>query len=95
MSSFRAVVVDKPDGHYTVAVKTLTENDLMEGDVTVKVLYSCVNYKDGLALTGKAPVVRKFPMVPGIDLSGIVTASGSTLFKPGDTVVLKIGRAHV
>lgn len=97
MGSFRAVVVDKPDGQYTVAVKTLTEDDLMEGDVTVKVLYSCVNYKDGLALTGKAPVVRKFPMVPGIDLSGIVTASDSALFKPGDTVVLTgcgVGETH-
>jgi acrylyl-CoA reductase (NADPH) len=70
MTSFRAYVVDKPDGVYTVSVKTLTESDLMEGDVTIRVSHSTVNYKDGLALTGKAPVVRKFPLIPGIDLSG-------------------------
>jgi acrylyl-CoA reductase (NADPH) len=97
MSSFRAIVVDKPDGKYTVTTKTLTEGDLMEGDVTVKVLFSTVNYKDGLALTGKAPVVRKFPMVPGIDLSGVVTVSSSADFKPGDHVVLTgcgVGEGH-
>ncbi len=97
MSSFKAYVVDKPDGKYTVTVKSLTEADLMEGDVTVKVLNSTVNYKDGLAMTGKAPVVRKFPMIPGIDLSGIVTASQSPDFKPGDAVVLTgcgVGETH-
>ncbi|MFM9973590.1 MAG: MDR family oxidoreductase [Beijerinckiaceae bacterium] len=97
MSSFKAYVVDKPDGKYTVTVKSLTEAELMEGDVTVKVLNSTVNYKDGLAMTGKAPVVRKFPMIPGIDLSGIVTASQSPAFKPGDVVVLTgcgVGETH-
>ena len=97
MNSFRAYVVDKPDGQYTVAVKTLTEADLMDGDVTIRVLHSTVNYKDGLALTGKAPVVRKFPLIPGIDLSGEVTASASPDFKPGDNVVLTgcgVGETH-
>ncbi|MCA3563741.1 MAG: oxidoreductase [Methylocystis sp.] len=88
MGGFRAYVIDKQDGAYSVGVKTLTEADLMDGDVTVRVTYSTVNYKDGLALTGKAPVVRKFPMIPGIDLSGEVTASQSADFRPGDRVVL-------
>ncbi len=96
-NTFRALVVDKPDGNYTVEVRTLKEADLMEGDVTVKVLNSTVNYKDGLALTGKAPVVRTFPMVPGIDLAGVVTASSSAGFKPGDQVVVTgcgMGEVH-
>jgi acrylyl-CoA reductase (NADPH) len=97
MSSFRAYVVDKPEGQYKVAAKTLTEADLMEGDVTIKVLNSTVNYKDGLALTGKAPVVRKFPLIPGIDLAGEVTSCRSGAFKPGDKVVLTgcgVGEVH-
>ncbi len=97
MTSFRAYVVDKPEGQYKVAVKTLSEADLMEGDVTVRVLHSTVNYKDGLALTGKGPVVRKFPMIPGIDLAGEVTACTSGAFRPGDKVVLTgcgVGEVH-
>ncbi len=97
MTSFRAYVVDKPDGQYRVEVRTLTEADLMEGDVTIRVTHSTVNYKDGLALTGKSPVVRKFPMIPGIDLAGEVTACSSGAFKPGDRVVITgcgIGEVH-
>jgi acrylyl-CoA reductase (NADPH) len=97
MTSFRAYVVDKPEGQYKVEVKSLTEADLMEGDVTIRVSHSTVNYKDGLALTGKAPVVRKFPMIPGIDLAGEVTACTSGAFKPGDKVVLTgcgVGEVH-
>jgi acrylyl-CoA reductase (NADPH) len=97
MPSFRAYVVDKPEGHYTVAIKTLSEADLMAGDVTVRVTHSTVNYKDGLALTGKAPVVRSFPMVPGIDLAGEVTASTSGAFQIGDRVLLTgcgVGETH-
>ena len=97
MNSFRAYVVDRPEGQYQVAVKTLTEADLMEGDVTVRVLHSTVNYKDGLALTGKGPVVRRFPMIPGIDLAGEVTACASGAFQPGDKVVLTgcgVGEVH-
>jgi acrylyl-CoA reductase (NADPH) len=97
MTSFRAYVVDKPDGQYKVEAKNLTEADLMDGDVTIRVTHSTVNYKDGLALTGKGPVVRKFPMIPGIDLSGEVTACMSGAFKPGDKVVLTgcgVGEGH-
>jgi acrylyl-CoA reductase (NADPH) len=97
MTSFKAYVVDKPAGNYSVVVKTLSEGDLMEGDVTLRVTHSTVNYKDGLALTGKAPVVRKFPMVPGIDLAGEVKNCTSGAFKPGDRVVLTgcgVGETH-
>jgi acrylyl-CoA reductase (NADPH) len=97
MTSFRAYVVDKPDGHYRVEVKSLTVADLMDGDVTIRVSHSTVNYKDGLALTGKAPVVRRFPMIPGIDLAGEVTACTSGAFPPGDKVVLTgcgVGEGH-
>jgi acrylyl-CoA reductase (NADPH) len=97
MTSFRAYLVDKPDGHYKVEARSLTEADLMEGDVTIRVTHSTVNYKDGLALTGKGPVVRRFPMIPGIDLSGEVTACASGAFKPGDRVVLTgcgVGEVH-
>lgn len=95
--SFRAYRVDKPDGVYTVSTTTLTEADLSEGDVTVRVLASTVNYKDGLALTGKAPVVRKFPLVPGIDMAGEVITSAAPQFKPGDKVILTgcgVGEVH-
>jgi acrylyl-CoA reductase (NADPH) len=97
MNSFRAYMVDKPEGRYAVDVRTLTEADLMEGDVTVRVTHSTVNYKDGLALTGKGPVVRRFPMIPGIDLSGEVVACASGAFTPGDRVVLTgcgVGEVH-
>jgi acrylyl-CoA reductase (NADPH) len=97
MTSFRAYVVDKPEGLYKVEVRTLGEADLMDGDVTVRVTHSTVNYKDGLALTGKGPVVRKFPMIPGIDLSGEVTACSSGAFEVGDRIVLTgcgVGEVH-
>src|SRR5674476_559460 len=70
----------------------------MEGDVTVRVTHSTVNYKDGLALTGKSPVVRRFPMIPGIDFSGTVETSRHPEFKPGDKVVLNgwgVGETHL
>src|SRR3954466_151485 len=70
----------------------------MDGDVTVRVEWSTVNYKDGLALTGKAPVVRRFPMIPGIDFAGTVEASSHPQFKPGDAVVLNgwgTGETHL
>jgi acrylyl-CoA reductase (NADPH) len=97
MTRFRAITIDKPDGNYTVQVKELSVADLMPGDVTVRVLNSTVNYKDGLALTGKAPVVRKFPMIPGIDLVGEVTVSSSKSYKKGDKVILTgcgVGEVH-
>ena len=97
MSTFRAVVVEKTEEGQKVGFRELAEADLMEGDVTVRVTHSTLNYKDGLALTGKAPVVRRFPMIPGVDLAGTVEASEHPDFKPGDAVVLNgwgLGETH-
>jgi len=87
-SRFRAILVKKDGDKQTVEDVELTPNDLMEGDVTVAVSHSTVNYKDGLVLGGRAPVVRRFPMIPGIDLAGTVEASSHADLKPGDQVVL-------
>ena len=81
-----------------MALRDFDEADLMDGDVTVRVSHSTLNYKDGLALTGKAPVVRRFPMIPGIDLAGTVEVSSHPEFKPGDAVVLNgwgVGETHL
>ena len=74
MGTFKAVVVDKDEQGYSGGSAISTTTDLMDGDVTVRVTHSTVNYKDGLAITGKAPVVRRFPMIPGIDFAGTVEA---------------------
>lgn len=96
--AFRAWVIEKGEGGQTIALRDLDEAELMEGDVTVRVTHSTVNYKDGLAVTGKAPVVRRFPMVPGIDAAGVVEASSHPDFKPGDGVILNgwgTGETHL
>jgi acrylyl-CoA reductase (NADPH) len=96
--TFRAWVIEKGEGGQSVGLRDMDEAELMEGDVTVRVSHSTVNYKDGLAVTGKAPVVRRFPMVPGIDAAGIVEASGHPDFKPGDAVILNgwgTGETHL
>jgi acrylyl-CoA reductase (NADPH) len=98
MGAFRAIVVDKGEGGQSAALKEFDESGLMDGDVTVRVTHSTVNYKDGLALTGKSPVVRRFPMIPGIDFAGIVESSSNPEFKPGDAVVLNgwgTGETHL
>ncbi|HTW36204.1 MAG TPA: MDR family oxidoreductase [Rhizomicrobium sp.] len=88
-SRFRAVLITKDASNaQSVNDVELGLDDLMEGDVTVAVSHSTVNYKDGLALTGRSPVVRKFPMIPGIDLAGTVETSSHAKFKPGDKVLL-------
>jgi len=94
---FRAVLIDKREGAQSVRLTDLDDVDLPEGSVTVRVEYSTLNYKDGLAITGKSPVVRKFPMVPGIDFAGVVEASSSADWRPGDRVLLNgwgVGEAH-
>ena len=98
MGTFKAIVVEKGENGQTVAARDFDEADLMDGDVTVRVTHSTVNYKDGLALTGKAPVVRRFPMIPGIDFAGTVETSAHPDFKPGDEVVLNgwgLGETHL
>jgi acrylyl-CoA reductase (NADPH) len=94
---FKAWLVTKTDTSYNSAFVELNESDLPEGDVTVRVTNSSMNYKDALALTGKASVVRRFPMIPGIDLAGIVEKSGSPEFHPGEKVILNgwnVGETH-
>jgi acrylyl-CoA reductase (NADPH) len=94
---FRAILVEKKEAGQEAKVADLDEASLPEGDVTVRVEWSTINYKDGLAITGRSPVVRKFPMVPGIDLAGTVEASGDPGWKAGDRVVLNgcgLGEAH-
>jgi len=98
MATFKAVVVTKGDSGTTASLGRFDEADLMEGDVTVRVSHSTLNYKDGLALTGKAPVVRRFPMIPGIDFAGTVETSTHPDFKPGDQVILNgwgTGETHL
>jgi len=98
MATFKAVVVDKADAGQTVRLADFDEKDLMDGNVTVAVDYSTLNYKDGLALTGKSPVVRRFPMIAGIDLAGTVESSAHPSWKPGDEVILNgwgLGETHL
>jgi acrylyl-CoA reductase (NADPH) len=94
---FRAIQISKGESGQTVEVAQIDEANLPEGDVTIAVDYSTLNYKDGLAITGRSPVVRKFPMVPGIDLAGTVLESEHADYKPGDRVVLNgwgVGETH-
>ena len=95
---FKAILITKDDtSGYKAALQQVDETVLPEGDVTVKVEWSTLNYKDGLAITGKSPVVRRFPMIPGIDFSGTVTASSNAAWKVGDQVVLNgwgVGETH-
>ncbi|UEM20891.1 oxidoreductase [Skermanella mucosa] len=87
-ASFKALVADQVDGKLRVGLTRWTDADLPEAEVTVAVAWSSFNYKDGLALTGKGRILRKFPMVPGIDFAGTVIRSDSPDCKPGDAVVL-------
>ncbi len=94
---FSAIVIDKTDAGQTVAVQQLDQAALPEGDVSIDVMYSTLNYKDGLAITGRGPVVRKWPMIPGIDLVGTVSDSSNAEFAVGDIVVLNgwgVGEGH-
>src|SRR3954469_848748 len=87
LATFRAIRIDKADKGTTAALAQFDEAELMEGDVTVRVEWSTLNYKDGLALTGQAPVVRRFPMIAGIDFAGTVEQSSNPQWKAGDQVV--------
>ncbi len=96
--SFKCLLLTKGDKGTVAAWTDLTEADLMDGDVTVRVSHSTLNYKDGLAITGKAPVVRRWPMIPGIDFAGVVTATSNPSYKVGDAVVLNgwgVGETHL
>jgi acrylyl-CoA reductase (NADPH) len=98
MSRFKAIVVEKAAAGQIVQLTDFDEQDLMEGDVTVRIEYSTVNYKDGLAVTGKAPVVRRFPMIAGVDFAGTVESSSHPAWKSGDKVILNgwgLGETHL
>lgn len=94
---FDGILIEKEDGKYQASVKSLDDNVLGEGDTEISVAYSTINYKDALAITGKGPVVRQFPMVPGIDLVGTVESCSSGKFTAGDQVLLNgfgVGEVH-
>ena len=98
MATFKAMVIEKADGGTRSALTDFDEANLMDGDVTVRVEYSTLNYKDGLAITGKAPVVRRFPMIAGVDFAGTVEVSSHPDWKPGDKVILNgwgLGETHL
>jgi len=98
VTTFKAMVIEKTEGGTRAALADFDEANLMDGDVTVRVEYSTVNYKDGLALTGKAPVVRRFPMIAGVDFAGTVEASSHPKWKAGDKVILNgwgLGETHL
>src|SRR6187455_702574 len=98
MATFKAVVIEKTEAGPKTGLADFDEADLMEGDVTVRVEWSTLNYKDGLALTGKAPVVRRFPMIAGIDFAGTIEQSSHPQWKAGDKVVCNgwgMGETHL
>src|SRR6516164_6527232 len=98
MPTFKAIVIEKSEGGQNVRLADFDEANLIDGDVTVRVEWSTVNYKDGLAITGKAPVVRRWPMIAGVDLAGTVESSTSPEWKPGDKVILNgwgLGETHL
>lgn len=94
---FKGILINKDNHGYRAEVTDIDDSQLPEGDVTVRVSHSTLNYKDGLAITGKGPIVRQFPMVPGVDLAGTVEDSSDPDFKPGDQVLLNgwgVGEGH-
>jgi acrylyl-CoA reductase (NADPH) len=98
LGTFKAIRIDKADKGTAAALTQFDEADLMDGDVTVRVEWSALNYKDGLALTGKAPVVRRFPMIAGVDLAGTVEQSSHPQWKAGDKVICTgwgMGETHL
>lgn len=98
MATFKAWVVEKDEAGQNLRFTDFDEANLMDGDVTVRVTHSTLNYKDGLAMTGRSPVVRRFPMIPGIDFSGVVESSEHPDYEPGDAVVLTgwgVGESHL
>ena len=98
MPTFKAIVIDKGASGQSAAFGDFDENELMEGNVVFRPEWSTLNYKDGLALTGKAPVIRRYPMIPGIDGAGVVEHSSHPDWKPGDRVILNgwgCGETHL
>lgn len=98
MSDFKAIIITKSESGTSAALTRFPTADLMEGEVTVSISHSTMNYKDGLAITGRSPVVRRFPMIPGIDFAGTVLSSSDARYQIGDAVVLNgwgVGETHL
>src|ERR1700704_2746202 len=98
MATFKAIVIEKAESGQKIDLADFDEANLMDGDVTVAVEWSTINYKDGLAITGKAPVVRRFPMIAGIDFAGTVEQSSHPQWKAGDKVICTgwgMGETHL
>lgn len=96
-STFKGILIDKTEAGYQVSLSDLDENALPDGDVTVRVSHSTLNYKDALAITGSSPIIKRFPMVPGVDLAGTVESSDHPRYKAGDPVLLNgwgVGESH-
>ena len=97
MDDFKALLLTKDDAGQSANWVDMNVNDLMDGDVLIQVSHSTVNYKDGLAVSGKAPIARRYPLIPGIDLAGVVEKSDHENFKAGDEVLItgrEIGESH-
>jgi len=88
VTTFTAILVTQDDGKTSASIQKLERSTLPPGEVLVRIAYSSLNYKDGLAVTGRPGVIRNFPMVPGVDFAGTVEESSSPDFKPGDQVVV-------
>jgi acrylyl-CoA reductase (NADPH) len=98
VAAFKAILIEKSESGQKVGLVDFDESNLMDGDVTVRIEWSTINYKDGLAITGKAPVVRRFPMIPGVDFAGTVETSSHPSWKAGDKVILNgwgLGETHL
>ena len=88
LDTFKALLATQENGKFSISIQNLERSALPPGEVLIRVAYSSLNYKDGLAVTGKPGVIRTFPMVPGVDLAGVVEESNSPLFKPGEEVIV-------
>ncbi len=97
MQTFKALMARKTDDGFDAKWEQISEDELMDGDVTVRISHTTINYKDGLALTGNAPIIRRWPLIPGIDFTGTVEASSHSEFAKGDEVILNgwgVGEGH-
>ncbi len=97
MKKFRALVLKKKKSNQSISYEMMNEDQLMNGDTLIRVNYSTINYKDALAITNKRPIIKKWPMIPGVDLSGIIEYSSNKIFQKGDKVILNgygVGENH-
>ena len=97
MKKFRALILNRKDESQSISYKLINENQLMKGDTLVRINYSTINYKDALAITNKRPIIKKWPMIPGVDLAGVIKSSSSKNFQKGDRVILNgygVGESH-